>query len=96
MTIAAEIQRVVPKYDETIAATTLLQQWKIITTYDFFVLLRNVLEFILKSTIKPDFLNLEAPNNQVKPEVDGAETEEFDSWIDTIRRRRTRRQSRFC
>ena len=48
-------------------------------------------------TVRDDFLNLEAPSNQVTPEVtEGEEAEEFDNWIDTIRRRRTRRQSRFC
>ena len=47
-------------------------------------------------TIKSDFLNIDAPAEQA-PAVNGAEEEEvIEGWIDTIRRRRTRRQSRFC
>ena len=48
-------------------------------------------------TIKPDFLNLESPSVAPQPEVSGDKDEEvIEGWIDTIRRRRTRRQSRFC
>lgn len=74
---------------------------KIAATVVLFVVALFVVDGVFSNvsvgeTVKPDFLNLEAPSNQVKPEVEGAEAEEFDGWIDTIRRRRTRRQSRFC
>ena len=48
-------------------------------------------------TIKADFLNLEAP--EAAPAVEAAEDADeqvIEDWIDTVRRRRTRRQSRFC
>lgn len=46
-------------------------------------------------TIKADFLNIDAPAET--PAVNGTDGEEvIEGWIDTIRRRRTRRQSRFC
>lgn len=48
-------------------------------------------------TLKSDFLNLESPAVAPKAEVsDDAEEKVIEGWIDTIRRRRTRRQSRFC
>ncbi len=47
-------------------------------------------------TVKPDFLNLDAPAGEVKPAVEAADEEVIDGFIDTIRRRRTQRQSRFC
>jgi len=48
-------------------------------------------------TLKSDFLNLESPEVAPKAEVsDDAEEKVIEGWIDTIRRRRTRRQSRFC
>lgn len=48
-------------------------------------------------TIRPDFLNLEAPTQSPAPEVSQDEEKNvIEGWIDTIRRRRTRRQSRFC
>ena len=48
-------------------------------------------------TLKADFLNLEAPSAAPAVEVsDNAEEQVIEGWIDTIRRRRTRRQSRFC
>ena len=48
-------------------------------------------------TIKPDFMNLESPNAAPKPaEVENGDEQVIEGWIDTIRRRRTRRQSRFC
>jgi len=47
-------------------------------------------------TIKSDFLNLDAPA-AAAPAVEPAEEQVIEEgWIDTIRRRRTRRQSRFC
>ncbi len=45
-------------------------------------------------TIKSDFLNVDAPAET--PAVESADEEVIEGWIDTIRRRRTRRQSRFC
>ena len=46
-------------------------------------------------TIKSDFLNVDADQSQ--PSVtEGTEQEVKEGWMDTIRRRRTRRQSRFC
>ena len=48
-------------------------------------------------TIKSDFLNLDTPAPVADPAVsEDAEEEVIEDWIDTIRRRRTRRQSRFC
>ena len=48
-------------------------------------------------TLKPDFLNLEAPSAAPAPAVNSDEEQNvIEDWIDTIRRRRTRRQSRFC
>jgi len=47
-------------------------------------------------TVKPDFLNLDAPTGEVKPTVEANDEEVIDGFIDTIRRRRTKRQSRFC
>ena len=48
-------------------------------------------------TIKSDFLNLDAPPAAAAPAVEPAEEQVIEEgWIDTIRRRRTRRQSRFC
>lgn len=48
-------------------------------------------------TIKSDFLNLEAPEAAPAVEAaDDAEEQVIEDWMDTIRRRRTRRQSRFC
>ena len=46
-------------------------------------------------TIQQDFLNLES---QAPTAVEAEEQEEtvIKGWIDTIRRARTRRQSRFC
>lgn len=46
-------------------------------------------------TIQQDFLNLES---QAPAAVEAEEQEEtvIKGWIDTIRRARTRRQSRFC
>ena len=46
-------------------------------------------------TIKADFLNLDAPAAPA-PTVEDAEEQVIEGWIDTIRRKRTRRQSRFC
>lgn len=48
-------------------------------------------------TIKPDFLELDREPSTPSIEVEG-EVEEtvIDGWIDTLRRIRTRRQSRFC
>lgn len=48
-------------------------------------------------TIKSDYLNLDAAPKAAAPAVgENAEEEVIENWIDTIRRRRTRRQSRFC
>ena len=47
-------------------------------------------------TIKPDFLNLEAPQDSSEVEAKDADEQVIEEWIDTVRRRRTRRQSRFC
>lgn len=44
-------------------------------------------------TIKSDFLNIDAPAGQA---VEEGQDEVIEDWIDTIRRKRTRRQSRFC
>ena len=46
-------------------------------------------------TIKSDFLNLD-PAAAPAPRVEEAEEQVIEGWIDTIRRKRTRRQSRFC
>ena len=46
-------------------------------------------------TIKSDFLNLDAPAAPA-PKVGDTEEHVVEGWIDTIRRKRTRRQSRFC
>ena len=43
-------------------------------------------------TMKSDFLKVDAPAEQAVEESD----EVIEDWIDTVRRRRTRRQSRFC
>ena len=43
-------------------------------------------------TIKSDFLNVDAPATQAVEEGE----EVIEDWIDTVRRKRTRRQSRFC
>jgi hypothetical protein len=48
-------------------------------------------------TIKSDFLNVDSPNAAPSPEVSGdAKEQVIEGWIDTIRRRRSIRQSRFC
>ena len=48
-------------------------------------------------TIKSDFLNLDTPAVEPRQAAEGAAEEVIEEgWIDTIRRRRTRRQSRFC
>ena len=44
-------------------------------------------------TIKSDFLNIDVPAEQA---VEEGKEEVIEDWIDTVRRRRTRRQSRFC
>ena len=47
-------------------------------------------------TIKSDFLNLDTPAPVAEPTTfEDAEAAVIEDWIDTIRRRRTRRQSRF-
>jgi hypothetical protein len=48
-------------------------------------------------TIKTDYLKLDS-SEPVKVEKDSANKEEevIEDWIDTLRRKRTRRQSRFC
>ena len=49
-------------------------------------------------TIQKDFLNIEASDapKSVAPEAQEQEETLIKGWIDTIRRARTRRQSRFC
>lgn len=49
-------------------------------------------------TIQQDFLNLEAQDapQAVAPEAEAQEETFIKGWIDTIRRARARRQSRFC
>ena len=45
-------------------------------------------------TTKPDFLELETT---APTKVESGDQEEvIEDWIDTVRRKRTRRQSRFC
>ena len=45
-------------------------------------------------TIQSDYLNVDAPAEQSVEE--GQEQSVIQDWIDTVRRKRTRRQSRFC
>ena len=49
-------------------------------------------------TIQQDFLNLEAQDGQqaVAPKTEEQDETFIKGWIDTIRRARSRRQSRFC
>ena len=48
-------------------------------------------------TVTPDFLNLDDNGSgEVAPTVESNDEEVIDGFIDTIRRRRTARQSRFC
>lgn len=46
-------------------------------------------------TIKSDFLNLDPPAVTAKQDVESSEEMIEDGWVDTVRRKRTRRQSRF-
>ena len=47
-------------------------------------------------TIQQDFLNLESSPQKSPVEASQQEERVIKSWIDTIRRERSRRQSRFC
>ena len=48
-------------------------------------------------SIKSDFLELDrAAETPTVSDADNEEESVIDGWLDTLRRRRTRRQSRFC
>ena len=47
-------------------------------------------------TLKSDFLNIDVPAQEASSVDNGEEAEVIEDWIDTVRRKRTRRQSRFC
>ena len=46
-------------------------------------------------TIKSDFLNLDPPAATAKQDVESSTEVIEEGWVDTVRRQRTRRQSRF-
>ena len=48
-------------------------------------------------SIRPDYLKLDSSEPaQVEKETVDQEEEAVEGWLDTLRRKRTRRQSRFC
>lgn len=72
-----------------IAATVLL------CVAGFFVVDVISSDVSVNETIQSDYLNIDA-TQETQPSVEATDEEVIDGWKETIRRRRTRRQSRFC